>query len=93
MDIKIKGVDREIVSAAMAKAREGRMFIMNKMLEVIDRPNAELSPYAPRLTKMQIHPDRIREIIGPGGKTIHKIVDETGCKIDIETTKPLHHVG
>jgi len=90
MDIKIKGVDREIVSAAMAKAREGRMFIMNKMLEVIDRPNAELSPYAPRLTKMQIHPDRIREIIGPGGKTIHKIVDETGCKIDIEDDGSLY---
>jgi polyribonucleotide nucleotidyltransferase len=90
MDIKIKGVDREIVSAAMAKAREGRMFIMNKMLEVIDRPNAELSPYAPSLTKMQIHPDRIREIIGPGGKTIHKIVDETGCKIDIEDDGSLY---
>jgi polyribonucleotide nucleotidyltransferase len=76
--------------AVMAKAREGRMFIMNKMLEVIDRPNAELSPYAPRLTKMQIHPDRIREIIGPGGKTIHKIVDETGCKIDIEDDGSLY---
>jgi len=60
------------------------MFIMNKMMEAIAKPNEELSPYAPRLTRMQIHPDRIREIIGPGGKTIHKIVDETGCKIDIE---------
>jgi polyribonucleotide nucleotidyltransferase len=90
MDIKITGVNREIVSAAMTKAREGRMFIMNKMLEVIDQPNAELSPYAPRLTKMQIHPDRIREIIGPGGKTIHKIVDETGCKIDIEDDGSLY---
>ncbi len=84
MDIKITGVNREIVAAAMGKAREGRMFIMNKMMEAIAKPNEELSPYAPRLTRMQIHPDRIREIIGPGGKTIHKIVDETGCKIDIE---------
>lgn len=90
MDIKITGVNREIVSAAMTKARAGRMFIMNKMLEAIDQPNADLSPYAPRLTKMQIHPDRIREIIGPGGKTIHKIVDETGCKIDIEDDGSLY---
>jgi len=84
MDIKITGVNKEIVQAAMGKAREGRMFIMGKMMEVISEPNKELSPYAPRLTRMQIHPDKIREIIGPGGKTIHKIVDETGCKIDIE---------
>ncbi len=84
MDIKITGVNKEIVATAMGKAREGRMFIMNKMMEAIAQPNEELSPYAPRLTKMHIHPDRIREIIGPGGKTIHKIVDETGCKIDIE---------
>ncbi len=90
MDIKITGVDKEIVSTAMTKARLGRMFIMNKMLEAIDKPNDELSPYAPRLTKMQIHPDRIREIIGPGGKTIHKIVDETGCKIDIEDDGSLY---
>ncbi len=90
MDIKITGVNKEIVSAAMGKAREGRMFIMNKMMEAIAQPNEELSPYAPRLTKMQIHPDRIREIIGPGGKTIHKIVDETGCKIDIEDDGSLY---
>lgn len=90
MDIKISGVDREIVEAAMNKAREGRMFIMGKMLEAISEPNKELSPYAPRLTKMQINPDKIREIIGPGGKTIHKIVDETGCKIDIEDDGSLY---
>ncbi len=54
------------------------------MLEAINKPNDELSPYAPRLIRMQINPDKIREVIGPGGKTIHKIVDETGCKIDIE---------
>lgn len=84
MDIKITGVNREIVEAALKQAREGRMFIMEKMIEAIKEPNQELSPYAPRLVRMQIHPDKIREVIGPGGKVIHKIVDETGCKIDIE---------
>ncbi|WP_046497469.1 polyribonucleotide nucleotidyltransferase [Syntrophomonas zehnderi] len=84
MDIKILGVNREIVSAALEQAREGRMYIMDKMLEVIDKPNEKLSPYAPQMIKMQIKPDKIREVIGPGGKTIHKIVAESGCKIDIE---------
>lgn len=84
MDIKIFGVDREIVSAALAKAKEGRMFIMDKMLEAIDKPNQELSPYAPQMIRMQINPDKIREVIGPGGKIIHKIVAESGAKIDIE---------
>ncbi len=84
MDIKITGVNREIVEAALKQAREGRMFILKKMLEAIEKPNEELSPYAPQMIRMQIDPDKIREVIGPGGKTIHKIVDETGCKIDIE---------
>ncbi|MEN6462955.1 MAG: polyribonucleotide nucleotidyltransferase [Syntrophomonas sp.] len=84
MDIKISGVSREIVEKALAQAHEGRMFIMGKMLEAIPQPNDHLSPYAPQMIRMQIHPDKIREVIGPGGKVIHKIVDETGCKIDIE---------
>ncbi|MEQ8235783.1 MAG: polyribonucleotide nucleotidyltransferase [Syntrophomonadaceae bacterium] len=84
MDIKIFGVDREIVSAALAKAKEGRMFIMGKMMEAIDKPNQDLSPYAPQMIRMQINPDKIREVIGPGGKIIHKIVAESGAKIDIE---------
>ncbi|NLF46316.1 MAG: polyribonucleotide nucleotidyltransferase [Syntrophomonadaceae bacterium] len=84
MDIKIAGVSREIVEKALSQANEGRSFILGKMLEAIDKPNPSLSPYAPRLIRMQINPDKIREVIGPGGKTIHKIVDETGCKIDIE---------
>lgn len=84
MDIKITGVNKEIVATALEKARKGRMFIMGKMMETIDKPSGELSPYAPRLTRMTVPVDKIREIIGPGGKTIHKIVDETGCKIDIE---------
>ena len=84
MDIKILGVSREIVSAALKQAREGRMFIMGKMMEAISKPNDNLSPYAPQMLRMQIKPDKIREVIGPGGKTIHKIVDASGCKIDIE---------
>jgi polyribonucleotide nucleotidyltransferase len=90
MDIKISGVSRQVVESAMAQAKEGRMFIMGKMLEAISEPNKELSPYAPRLTKMMIPTDKIREVIGPGGKVIHKIVDETGCKIDIEDDGTLY---
>lgn len=90
MDIKITGVNREVVAAALQQAREGRMFIMDKMLAVIDQPSPELSPYAPRMTRMVIPVDKIREVIGPGGKTIHKIVDETGCKIDIEDDGSLY---
>lgn len=84
MDIKIDGVNREIVEAALKQAREGRMFIMDKMLQTISKPNEKLSPYAPQMIRMVIPVDKIREVIGPGGKTIHKIVSETGCKIDIE---------
>ncbi|MDD2620952.1 MAG: polyribonucleotide nucleotidyltransferase [Syntrophomonadaceae bacterium] len=84
MDIKITGVNREIVETALKQARAGRMFIMGKMMEAINKPNEELSPFAPQMIRMQINTDKIREVIGPGGKTIHKIVDETGCKIDIE---------
>jgi len=84
MDIKIPGVTREILEKALAQARDGRMYIMNIMLQTISQPNPELSPYAPRMIKMMINPDKIREVIGAGGKTIKKIVDETGAKIDIE---------
>lgn len=84
MDIKISGVSREIMQRALAQAHEARMFILGKMLQVIDKPRPELSPYAPRIITMTIHPDKIRDVIGPGGKIIKKIVDETGVKIDIE---------
>ena len=84
MDIKIRGVNREVLAAALKRAREGRLFILDKMLAVIDKPNPTLSPYAPQMLRMQIDPDRIREVIGPGGKVIHKIVAESGAKIDIE---------
>jgi polyribonucleotide nucleotidyltransferase len=84
MDIKIKGINREILEHALQKAHVGRMFILEKMLEVIDRPRKELSPYAPRIISIRIHPDKIREVIGPGGRVINKIIEDTGVKIDIE---------
>ncbi|RAV22757.1 polyribonucleotide nucleotidyltransferase [Paenibacillus contaminans] len=84
MDIKINGIDRSILSEALTQAREGRMFILDKMLAHISEPKKSLSPYAPKITVMQIHPDKIREVIGAGGKIINKIIEETGVKIDIE---------
>ncbi|MDO4581895.1 MAG: polyribonucleotide nucleotidyltransferase [Bacillota bacterium] len=84
MDIKIAGIDREILTRALAQAKEGRMFIMGKMMEVIDKPRAEISKFAPRIITMQIHPDKIREVIGSGGKIIKKIVEVTGAQVDIE---------
>lgn len=84
MDIKIAGLTKEILASALSQAKRGRAFILGKMLEVIDKPNEELSPYAPRVITMEINPDKIRDVIGPGGKTIKKIIDETGVNIDIQ---------
>lgn len=84
MDIKIKGIGESILRQALAQAREGRLYIMEKMLQVIPEPRKELSPYAPRIFTMTIDPDKIREVIGPGGKMINKIIAETNTKIDIE---------
>lgn len=84
MDIKISGITDEILAAALEQARKGRMFILGKMLEVIKAPRPDISPYAPRIITMEIDPDKIRDVIGPGGKTIKKIIDETGVTIDIE---------
>lgn len=84
MDIKIDGIDREIFERALAQALRGRMHILGKMNEVLDKPRAELSPYAPKIICFTIHPDKIREVIGPGGKMINKIIAETGVKIDID---------
>lgn len=83
MDIKIHGLSKEILQAALSQAHEGRMHIMGKMLEEISEPRKELSAYAPRIISIQIDPDKIRTVIGPGGKTINKIIAETGVKIDI----------
>ncbi|MBQ1352824.1 MAG: polyribonucleotide nucleotidyltransferase [Firmicutes bacterium] len=86
MDIKVHGLSRQVLENALKQAYDGRMFIMQQMLEEIPEPRAELSPYAPRIISMQIDPDKIRTVIGPGGKTINKIIDETGVKIDIDDT-------
>jgi len=84
MDIKIKGVNREVLSKALDQAKAGRKFILGKMLEAIPEPRKTLSPFAPRIITLTIHPDKIRDVIGQGGKIIKKIVEETGAKIDIE---------
>jgi polyribonucleotide nucleotidyltransferase len=84
MDIKIKGLTHEIMAEALEQAREARLFVLQKMLEVIPEPRTEMSTYAPRITTIQINPDKIRDIIGPGGKVIRKIVEETGVDIDVE---------
>jgi polyribonucleotide nucleotidyltransferase len=84
MDIKVDGLSRKILEDALAQAKKGRMFILGKILEVIDKPRPEMSPFAPRILTMTIDPDKIREVIGPGGKVIKKIIEETGVKMDIE---------
>ncbi|MDO4793650.1 MAG: polyribonucleotide nucleotidyltransferase [Filifactor alocis] len=84
MDIKISGIDEKILTKALEQARKGRLHILDKMKEVIDRPREEISPYAPMVLQMKIDPEKIREVIGTGGKVINKIIDETGAKIDIE---------
>lgn len=84
MDIKIKGIDKEILERALAQALRGRLFILDKMTEVMPAPKDHLSPYAPKIIRFMIDPDKIREVIGSGGKVINKIIDDTGVKIDIE---------
>ncbi|HIW04202.1 MAG TPA: polyribonucleotide nucleotidyltransferase [Firmicutes bacterium] len=84
MDIKIKGIDRQILTTALEQARKGRLFILGKMLDVIPGPRAELSKWAPKITVIKIDPDKIGKVIGKGGETINKIVEDTGVKIDIE---------
>ncbi|MBQ2004741.1 MAG: polyribonucleotide nucleotidyltransferase [Peptococcaceae bacterium] len=84
MDIKIAGINRAILEQALKQAHDGRMFILGKMLEAIPQVREELSQYAPRVITMNINPDKIRDVIGPGGKVIKKIVEDTGVKIDIE---------
>jgi len=84
MDIKISGIDEDILKRALAQAREGRLHILGEMKKVIDKPRENLSPYAPMIINMMINPDKIREVIGTGGKVINKIIDETGVKIDID---------
>ncbi|WP_026962057.1 polyribonucleotide nucleotidyltransferase [Alicyclobacillus herbarius] len=84
MDIKISGITREILEKALEQARQGRLFILEKMLEAIRQPRRELSRYAPRVITVRINPEKIRDVIGPGGRVINKIIEDTGVKIDIE---------
>ena len=84
MDIKIKGIDKKILTTALNQAREGRMYIMDKLLQTIPQPRAELSKYAPKIITFMINPEKIKDVIGSGGKMINKIIEQTGVKIDIE---------
>lgn len=84
MDIKISGVSKEIMAQALEQAREGRIHILGKMAEAIGEPRNDLSPYAPRITTIQVKPDQVRTVIGPGGKNVRGIIEATGCAIDIE---------
>jgi polyribonucleotide nucleotidyltransferase len=84
MDIKIAGLSRDILSRALEQARQGRLHILGKMLETLSQPRADLSKWAPRITTLKVKPDQIRLVIGPGGKTIKGIIDQTGVAIDVE---------
>jgi polyribonucleotide nucleotidyltransferase len=84
MDIKIKGISLEIMQVALEQARQARLFILEKMAQAISEPRSELSPYAPRIITLHINPEKIGTLIGPGGKMIKRIVEETGVKIDVE---------
>lgn len=83
MDIKIGGINAMILSEALEQAKKGRLHILNIMTQAIDKPREELSPYAPRIITIKINPDKIRDVIGPGGKMIRLITEETGAKIDV----------
>jgi polyribonucleotide nucleotidyltransferase len=83
MDIKVKGLTADILRLALSQAYEGRQFILGKMLETISEPRADISPFAPRITQIKINPDKIGLLIGPGGKNIRALQEETGAKIDI----------
>jgi polyribonucleotide nucleotidyltransferase len=84
MDIKIKGLPRAVLEQALEQARAGRLHVLERMSTALERPRPNISPYAPRIFTMQIPRDRIRDVIGSGGKTIRSIIEETGCKIDVE---------
>lgn len=90
MDIKITGINRAILKQALAQAYDGRMFIMDAMLAAIPAPRTELSPYAPRVLQMKIDVDKIKDVIGSGGKTIKKIIELTGVEIDVEESGVVH---
>ncbi|MBF0588661.1 MAG: polyribonucleotide nucleotidyltransferase [Magnetococcales bacterium] len=84
MDIKITGINRQILAVALKQAKDGRMHILGEMAKALTEPRDDLSPYAPRITTIKINPDKIRDVIGPGGKVIRSITEETGCQIDVD---------
>jgi polyribonucleotide nucleotidyltransferase len=84
MDNKVGGVTRDVMRQALHQARDARLFVLGVMQKAIDAPRKEVSAYAPRIVTLHIKPDKIRDVIGPGGKVIRGLVEETGCKIDIE---------
>lgn len=84
MDIKIAGIDRSILERALEQAKKARMVLLDNMETAIAEPRKQLSPYAPKILTLRIHPDKIRDVIGPSGRVINKIIEETGVKIDIE---------
>src|ERR1019366_3003711 len=86
-DIKIEGLSREVLSQALEQAREARLFILDRMLSTLATSRQDLSKWAPRITQIKVKPDQIRLIIGPGGKTIKGIIDQTGVAIDNEADK------
>jgi polyribonucleotide nucleotidyltransferase len=90
MDIKVSGIDAQILADALEQAREGRLFVLEKMEAALPAPRPEISPYAPRIITIQIPVEKIRDVIGPGGKVIRALVERTGCKIDVEDSGRVH---
>ena len=84
MDIKVGGITAKIMAEALEQARKGRLFILDRMLATLPEPRTAISPYAPRIFSIKIHTDKIRDVIGPGGKMIRSIIERTGVKIDVE---------
>ncbi len=93
MDTKTDGLTWDIVDQTFARSREARLKILAAMQAVIPEPRKEMSPYAPRIVTLMIHPDQVRDVIGPGGRTIKKIMAETGVSIDIEDNGRVHIIS
>ena len=90
MDIKISGVTKEIMKQALEQAKEGRIHILGEMAKAIDKPRADLSKYAPRITSIRVKPDQVRTVIGSGGKNVRGVIEATGCAIDIQDDGTIH---
>lgn len=93
LDIKVEGINKHIMQAALAQAREGRIHILKKMLEACPRPKEQLSAHAPRIEAIYVKPSKIGTVIGPGGKQIRAIIEETGCQVDIDDTGKISIAG